>query len=309
MHGRPRLNDYRTLTIALVLCLALSNQLVWAEWEPFTLRNGHIVIDVEIAGHAAKAILDSGASANMIRSDFVEEYGQDFTKSGKSEMRGVYGKKKLQMYSNIPIKLFGSDIKLNDAASGPNYGAELLLGGGFFQNTIVQIDYPNSRIRRLGKKDVDMKKHANVPMKRVRGSRFPAIQVEHNGVKVWLIFDTGNSGGVFLKRSFAAENGWLNEQTDVSQQMGFGIFESGTILNFHLDSFKIGPYELDNVSVNVPTQDHLSDFGRYFTEASTGTRIKKGVQAKGLIGYDVLKHFVVTIDYMGYSVNLYAPSP
>jgi|GEM_PF-176012 len=297
-----------TLINFLLICLVMFSQPVCAEWQSFTLRNGHIVIDVEIAGHPAKAVLDGGSSGNMIRSDLVEQFGQDFKKTGKARVSGVFGEQILQVYGGIPLKLFGSNVTLNDATAGPNHGVELLLGGGFFRNTIVQIDYPNSRLRRLDKKNVDMKKQANVPMKRVRGSRFPAIQVEHNGVETWLIFDTGNSGAIFVKHSFATKSGWLNEQTKTRESMGIGIFESNTILNFSIDAFKIGPYELNNVSVNVPSQDDVSDFGKYFIEPS-GTRIKTGVKVEGLIGYDVLKHFVVTIDYMDYKVNLYAPPP
>jgi len=297
-----------TLTKVLMVCLVMFSQPVYAKWQSFTLKNGHIVIDVEVAGHPAKAMLDSGSTVNMIRSDFVEKYGQGFTKSRKVEVRGVFGKQKLQVYNGIPLKLFGSDITLNDAAAGPNHGAELLLGDSFFRNVIVQIDYPNSRLRRLGKENFELKKYANVPMKRARGSQFPAIQVEYNGVETWLIFDTGNSGGIFVKRSSATKSGWLNEQTKTRELMGSGIFESNRALNFHIDGIKIGPYELDNVSVIVPSQDNTNDFGKYYGE-STGTRIKRGVKAKGLIGYDVLKHFVVTIDYMDFKLNLYAPPP
>lgn len=297
----------RVLTQSLALCLALFSPSIWADWEPFTLEHGNIVIEVEVAGRPARAILDSGASVNMIRGEIVEEHGREFKTSGQVEMQGVYGKQKVPMYSDIPIKMFGADVVLNDAVSIPDLGVEILVGGGFFRNAIVQIDYPKSRIRRLSEKAVDMKKHANVPMKRIRGSRFPAIQVEHNGVEAWLLFDTGNSGGMLVKRRFATDSGWLNEQTEVTQKMAAGIFETADVLNFHLDSFRVGPYELDNVSIYVPVEDNTNDFGQYFRERTIGTRIKKGVQAKGIVGYDVFKHFIVTIDYMHYLVNFYAP--
>ena len=290
-----------------MMCLAICNQSAQAQWQPFTLRNGNIVIDVEIDGHQATAILDSGASSHMISGAFVRKYGQDFKQLRRVDVKGVYGKKKLQLYSDIPVKLFGVDVQLDRVPEGLRNGADLLLGGAFFQGAIIQIDYPNSRLRRLSKKSVDLKKHANVRMKRARGGRFPAIEVEHNGVKVWLVFDTGNSGGILVERSFATDNGWLNDETDVTELTSFGLFESSTSLSFYIDALKIGPYELEHVSVTVPSEDHMNDFGRYIDELSSGTQIKRGVQAKGLIGYDVLKHFIVTIDYMAYRVNLYAP--
>jgi hypothetical protein len=152
-----------------------------------------------------------------------------------------------------------------------------------------------------------MNKDANVPMKRAKGSMFPAIQVEANGAKVWLIFDTGNAGGLLLKRSFALENNWLTEAAQVTSQNAQGGFESGHTDRFHLDSFIIGPYELDNVAVRVPASDQAANIGRYRSERTTGTRINSGVQAKGVIGYDIFKHFVITIDYMSYKVNFHAP--
>lgn len=302
-------SSYLALTpaIVLLLCLVMFSQTVQAQWQSFTLSNGNIVIDIEIDGHAARAILDSGASSHMISSTFVKKYGQDFTKLERIKVKGVYGKKKLQLYSNIPVNLFGTDVQLDKVLEGLGNGADLLLGGAFFQGAIIQIDYPNSRLRRLSQKSVDLKKHANVPMKRARGGRFPAIQVEHNGAKVWLIFDTGNSGGVLVERGFAIDNDWLNDKTDVTELTSFGLFESSTSQNFFLDSFKIGPYELEHVSVIVPGEDHINDFGHYMNELATGTKIVRGVKAKGLIGYDILKHFIVTIDYMKYRVNLYAP--
>ena len=290
-----------------MMCLVICNQSALAQWQPFTLRDGYIVIDVEIDGHEASAILDSGASSNMISSAFVRKYGQDFTKSGKVDTKGFYGKKKQQFYNNVPVKLFGVDVQFHSVPEVLRLGADLRLGGVFFQDIIIQIDYPNSRLRLLSKKSVDLNKQANVRMERASGGRFPAIEVEHNGVTVWLIFDTGNPGGIVVDRSFATANGWLDDKTDVTEQTSFGLLESSTSLNFYIDALKIGPYELKHVSVTVPSEDHMNNFGRYMDESMKGTRIKRGVQVKGLIGNDVLKHFIVTIDYMGYQVNLYAP--
>ncbi len=298
---------YQFLILVLIILSAIPGQSAQAGWQPFALTNGFIVIDVEINGQAARAILDSGASFNMIRSDFVEKHGQAFKLSNKINAQGIYGKKRLQVYSGIPIQLFGLDLVLNDVAEGLEFGPELLFGGGFFKDVIVQIDYPGSRIRLLGKKAVDMKQHANVPMKRARGSRFPAIQVEANNANVWLILDTGNSAGILIKRGFAIENGWLNDKSDVSEQVSVGVFESSKTEKFHLDAFKVGPYELDNVMVSVPMQGQVANIGKHDNRSAIGTHLKSGVQTKGIIGYDILKHFIVTIDYMAYKVNLYAP--
>ena len=279
-----------------------------AAWQPFTLQNGFIVIDVEIDGHPARAILDSGASTNMINKRFIAEHGKDYIQSGKVRMQGVFGEEIVDVYTKIPLKLFGSDVSLNDAAVGELGDADLLIGGGLFNNIVVQIDYPKSQMRLLPKKAVNLKKQANVPMKRARGSAFPAVQVEANGSKVWLVLDTGNTGGLMVKRSFAVENGWLHDETDSRNDEVRGVFTGGDTESFKLNALKVGPYTLDNVLVHVPGEDQNTNlkFGE-LNERQTGTRIKKGVNSKGLLGYEVLKHFIVTIDYESFRVNFYAP--
>lgn len=277
-------------------------------WQTFKLINGFIVIDVEIDGRPAKAVLDSGASMNLINTDFIKDHGEDFIQSGRVRMQGVFGEETVDVYTKIPLKLFGTDIELNDAAVGNLGDADLLIGGGLFNNIIVQIDYPKSRMRLLSKKAVNLKEVANVPMERARGSAFPAVQVEANGKKVWLVLDTGNTGGILVKRSFAVENGWLHDETEKSQGDLRGITGGGDTETFQLDALKVGPYTLDNVMVHVPGADQNTNLKfDELNEHQTRSRIKKGVSSKGLLGYEILKHFIVTIDYESFRVNFYAP--
>ncbi|MCF6262472.1 MAG: hypothetical protein L3J24_02645 [Xanthomonadales bacterium] len=56
--------DFSAVSLALVLFLM--SQPAQAGWQPFTLTNGHLLIDVEIDGHLAQAMLDSGAALNLI---------------------------------------------------------------------------------------------------------------------------------------------------------------------------------------------------------------------------------------------------
>ena len=293
--------------VTLICFLLLGGQIALANWQAFSLVNGNIIIDVEIEGQSVKAVLDSGATHHIISNEFVENYGQEFKESKTVREVGIYGERELQDYRQVPIKLFGYDVTLKDVATEQLDGFDLLLGGGFFSNVIVQIDYPNSRLRLLGKDAVDMKKHANVPMKRARGSRLPAVQVEANGAKAWLILDTGNAAGILIKSSFVKDKGWLNVDSAVSRLDSKGVVDTSSVQSFRLNSLKIGPYDLENVLVATPSKDQIADIGRYASESTLGTRIKSGVQAKGLIGYDILKHFIVTIDYTAYKVNLYAP--
>ena len=281
----------------------------YADWIPFKFKNNHITIDVEIDGQQVKAILDSGANINMIDRAFVEKHGQDFRKTDKVRIKGVNGSSYVQLYNNVPVKMFGGDFDLDDIAVGDLGDSTLLLSSVFFSNVIVQIDFPNSRLQLFPKKAVDMDKFENVPMKRGRGDSLPAIQVQINGKKVWLTFDTGNSGAVYLKRSLAISEGWLTEDTAVKKSIVQGLSKAASVDQFEVNSLKIGPYELENVPIQVPAEGENTNVGESRRETTTAnnSRISRGIKPKGIMGFDVLKHFIVTVDLDDYQLHIVAP--
>ena len=82
----------------------------------------------------------------------------------------------------------------------------------------------------------------------------PIDKVNLNNEKnVWLLLDTGNSGGLFLKRSIATSNGWLEKfVTEGSVAMGVNTF--GVNETFHLPSLKFGPFGLEHILTSVPAE-------------------------------------------------------
>lgn len=143
-------------------------------------------------------------------------------------------------------------------------------------------------------------------MKQAGDSVLPALQVSIQGNPAWLLFDTGNSGGVVLKRSFALNKGIYDEATDSQQGIASGINEVAAYERFRIDSVTVGPYELENVMAAIPAEGESVRIG-LDANSRTGTRLRRGVKTEGLIGFDVLKHFLVTIDYDRHRVHLYAP--
>ena len=141
---------------------------------------------------------------------------------------------------------------------------------------------------------MDLAKLENIQMQIDRGSGQPIVKVDLNGEKnAWLILDTGNNGGLFLKRTMATDSKWLESYGSQSSLIA-GANHIGTVDNFRLPEVKFGPFTIENVQVSVPAEGQ--------TESVSGqdqvsfSRIK-GKNIKGLVGYDVLKHFVLTIDY------------
>ncbi|MBL4941742.1 MAG: retropepsin-like domain-containing protein [Colwellia sp.] len=298
--------SFHKLVIFLIFTFCSFSTL--ADWIPFKFSNNQITIGVEINGQPVQAILDSGSNINMISSSFVSQHGQNFKKTRKIRVQGVNGSSYVQLYNNVPVKMFGGDFDLDGVAVGNIGEATLLLGSTFFNNAILQIDFPNSRLKIFPKSAVDMDKYANVPMRRSRSSSLPAIQVEINSKKVWLTFDTGNSGAIYLKRSLAVAQGWLTDETDIKKSRVQGISRIANVDVFTVNSLKIGPYELDNVDVLTPSAGERTNVGESKRETSIGnnSRISRGIKPKGIIGFDIFKHFVVTVDFTDYQLHIVA---
>ncbi|TKB46390.1 aspartyl protease family protein [Thalassotalea mangrovi] len=294
--------SFKALLLALITLISFSS---YAKWVPFELNNGLIMIDVTIEGEPAKALLDSGADLNAISQTFIEAHGQHLKKSRtKVTIEGVSGRKDYPIYKDINLHMFGQDLDLPEVAA-LDLGVDLILGSGFFKGIIVQIDYPNKQIQLAPKSAVDLKKLANINMREERGSGMPAVEVELNGMKTWLMLDTGNNGSLFLKRNFVLENGIIDSATTESNVAG--VVETIGTESFIINTLKIGPYELESIPASIPEEGVDTNLAQGRGETKDFSRLRaKGVVTKGILGYDVLKHFILTIDYEDYRAHLWA---
>ena len=98
-----------------------------------------------------------------------------------------------------------------------------------------------------------------------------------------------------VERSLAAKRGWLAEgQTTLKRAKG--INGSGAIAQFRLPSVKLGEFESTNTLVSVAAKDQ--DYAMFERTRRPGSKIQRNVSKScGLLGWDMLKDFVVTIDY------------
>ncbi|MDO6611311.1 aspartyl protease family protein [Shewanella sp. 1_MG-2023] len=296
---------FRCLFLLSVLVTSF-NALAVSEWAKFDISNGHITLPVTINGIEGRAILDSGAQVNAINLSFINKHGFEFDKGRKINVKGVYGTETRRLFNNVEVNLFGADIELDELA-GLRLGhheVQILLGAGLLEKFIFQIDYPNSRLRIFERGSVDLASLGNIPMQIDRAKGQPIVKVSLNGQQdSWLVLDTGNSGGLFLKRSIATKFDWLEE---FGSQSGvtIGANQLGVVDNFQLPEVKFGPYTLESVRVTVPAEGQKESVsGRGDVSFSK----IKGKNIKGLLGYDVLKHFVLTIDYKAGNMHIGVP--
>ena len=278
-----------------------------SQWISFKLEDGHIKIPISVSGIEGFAILDSGAQINSINSAFIKKHKLKFKVGGKIKVKGVYGTEILKTFEKIPTELFGTKLLFDDVVEGfiGNHENLMILGAGLFRNFIIQLDYPNQQMRLFGRDEIDMVKLANVKMRFDKTIGLPVVNVSLNtDSSAWLVLDTGNAGGIMLRRSFANKYNWLDSfETEIG--MSAGINGIGFHESFRLPEVKIGPYVLENVLTTVPAKNQKSNLHSN-RQLGIGTRIK-GKNVKGLLGYDVLKHFIVTLDYRAGNMHIFAP--
>ncbi len=267
-------------------------------WVKLDLSSGSPRFATEVAGIPGESIIDTGATINSLNIRFLNKHNLELKKTGKVRIAGVHETTDRPVYGKVPGKVFGSELVFQDLV-GTSFAppdTQLLLGAGFLGLFIFQFDYPNSRMRVLSRDAIDLKKVANLETKRDQGGGQPIVKVGLDGEKnVWLVLDTGSTGGLMLERKLAKKHKWL-ERYPIEQGYSLGVNAGREMERFNLPSITFGPFELGNTLVSVPkTNAPLEIFKKTTT---TGSHIKRrSGKAQGLLGYDVLKHFVLTIDY------------
>lgn len=283
---------------------ALANALPDKEgWIAVDISEGVVRVPVKINGIVATAMIDSGAEIDGISEDFVAQHRDGLAFTGEVRLRSVFTAEEKPLIDNVQVSVFGAQLHMHDLTPVRSHEFQLLLGAPFLRLFVLQIDYPNQRIRFLNRDNVSLKKVANVPMARSDDSALPMVRVSVAPKQdIWLTLDTGNSGGLFLTRKYAASTGMLAAY-QASAHTTQGANGAGNVDSFHIPYFKIGPFELENVEVSVPAEHQTSSIG----EKYAGSILYMGRTSKGLLGYDILKHFVVTLDYSNAEVHLGVP--
>ncbi len=292
----------------ILLLLLTSFSLTAQAWVEFKLEGGHIKMPITANGIEAYAILDTGSQLNAINNRFRKAHNLDLKTGNKIEVVGVYGKETRSTYNGLNVGMFGTEVKM-DGLAGLNFGGSdvaILLGETFLEQFIVQIDYPNSRLRIVPHDTWDMSEIENIKLVKQRGTGKPLVSVTMNKeVDVWLLLDTGNAGGVMVERSLAKSNGWLKEY-ETTELYARGANTSGINEAFRISELQFGPYALEDVLVTVPAEGESANIAE--TKQASFSRIK-GKRVRGILGYDVLQHFLLTIDYRSGNANISIPPP
>ncbi len=86
----------------------------------------------------------------------------------------------MRLADGIDIGMFGANFTIGELMPMCLHSFYWVVGLPFFENYILQIDYPNSRLRIIDHGSFDLKPHANVKMKRIGGRGAPVVRVRLN---------------------------------------------------------------------------------------------------------------------------------
>lgn len=298
----------RLLLASLLLATHLFSQPAQAQatsWIPFDQSSGHVRIKVKVADIETYAIIDSGSQMNAINVNFLSHHGLDYKSHQWIRVKGVNGVDERPIYKDIPADIVGleMDMELVGLQLGdPEVG--ILLGAPLLNQFIFQFDYPNSQMRFAMPGTFDLEKIGNIEMRAQQGSGQPLVKVNLNGeTERWVLLDTGNSSGIFMPRNIADSLGWLEKYpTEISAIRG--VTAISEVERLRIPTLTFGPFTLENVGVMVPGEGQAFDFSSQYS--SINSRIR-GVQVSGILGYDVMKHFILTIDYKNGRGHIYVP--
>ncbi len=297
----------RFIATAVILLCSTQLSAEVTPWVDIDIRDGHIYIPSTTGGISGHSYIDSGERHNAINARFLAANDIHTNISGRRKVRGLYEIERRLVHSGVSTELFGTRLEMNNLTELDLPGqTQLLLGAPFLDGLIFQFDYPNKRMRAFSHDSIDMPSLQNIEAKRDVYNGQTIVKVRMNDAEdVWLVLDTGNDGGILLQRKVASRAGWLDRYPSERIHLS-DVNASGAHDSFALPSIRLGPFEVEQARVTVPIEgQELPMFER---QKATSTHTKTARRkSRGLLGYDVLKHFIVTLDYRNAAVHLALP--
>ncbi len=272
-------------------------------WIRFDDARGWIEFTVQVNGVPARAMLDSGAESNAISRRLAERAGISVHLGNQVSVQGIYGQRNVPVSGAFELQFGQAKAPISGALVLPASSADLILGIGLFQASVVQIDYPNKRIRFLNRDAVSFEGNVRV---RTRRGGSPQVAARLHGRTVWMLLDTGNSGATLFKRRLIQRMGLDQPEADLPQAVGSGAVSGGRSRLLQLAGFELGPFPFETLLAAYLEESGRTSFdGR---QAGYGSRIRRdNVTYDGILGSEVLKNFIITIDLKRREVHFALP--
>jgi predicted aspartyl protease len=251
-------------------------------FEPWHEAN-RVVLNLAPAGNKPfRLMLDTGANSSVITPRMARSLGVSVRRLKSSPYRkATLLGRDLQFYVNTRRGDTGSNVSFE-------YG---LLGCDFLDDYIVEIDFPQRRVRFLDPKRYSLPERVSaedervLPLRRI-DTRIGA-EIEMNGRRGLVLLDTGAPGTLMLSGKLAKK---LAVDVDSLEDGGraYGTVGPVSVRRYATDSFRLAGFEFAEMPILVAPR------GWYNIAGPTDS----------LLGYDVFSQFVVRIDFENRSMWL-----
>lgn len=271
-------------------------------WIPLASERGELTIEITVNGEPAEVLLDSGAQLNAVSTRYAERAGIEPNVHQRVRVTGMFGEREVYRSQTFKMDVGGAMVPMTGMTMLPNLRHDMIFGQAFFELLTVQIDYPGNRIRFLPSDAV--KFEPNVDFRWSRDDQ-PLVRTNVNGRKTWMLLDTGNSGLCILTRDHVRRHDFDEFQVEEASLRGRGINTSGDMNLLLLDSLELGPFRFRDFIAAYASQRNDGLDGRRQRRLS---RIKRATSHyDGILGYEVMRNFVVTMDMANKRVHMGIP--
>ena len=185
--------------------------------------------------------------------------------------------------SELPVLITSRKVALPNVYRQSDVPFDLHAGRDFFAQSIVQLDYPNARMRILDEDALNLRELANVPARRVDRDIGTHLQLDISGQATWAAIATEFSGALMIPRALARRHGWIS---DAPVAVGAIVDERGGELlseGINVAYVNVGPYRIKDVTAVILEEGESPLAGPY-------------EQDTVIIGNDLLRYFQISID-------------
>jgi hypothetical protein len=266
---------------------------------PARVQRGSVIVRLTINGRGLDFVLDSGSSGIVMDADVANQLGiKTFGRSIQTTAGPYVATQSIIPEIGIgPITLHNTYVECLPFSQQLDYGTRVvgLLGFDFIANAVVSIDYDHGIVT-ASPPDKFTQPTSGIQLGATLDDGVPYVQAQiGNAVGDHFILDTG-SDDVVVFSSFADAH-----PDDVADE-GFGR-DFNAIVPF-LTASGVGgeiPETLTQVASYHFATVNFSDFLLFRTHGHTAF---EGEDQDGLVGFDALKFFTVTLDYKDGTIYL-----
>ena len=186
-------------------------------WVPIEIYQGHIYLSAKVNGREVPALLDSGASVIVVNAP--DGPGLGINASGSETGHGLQGSATSGMAQAVSVAIGNLTVK-SDRVAMPDLTRivqqlhrplAVVIGGEFFRDAIVDIDFARKRLEFRKPSALKVSKTDQVvPLHEEDGLRVASVQIE--GRPAEMTFDLGNGGSMNLRAKFWGTHSFMNNR-------------------------------------------------------------------------------------------------